>query len=92
MAEKKSLNLKELPSLNLKTGKQTLNPSSSMSVDRFWSGMKQAGGNHPAFQLATKLHDKFPEKWSYYKKGGKVKKAKCRDGIAIRGKTKGTIR
>ena len=45
-------------------------------------------------------YDKFPKRFGAkntvgevkYKKGGKVKKAKCRDGIAIRGKTKGTIR
>jgi hypothetical protein len=59
-----------------------------------------SGQQHPAFQLATKLYDKFPKRFGAkntvgevkYKKGGKVKKAKCRDGIAIRGKTKGTIR
>ena len=59
-----------------------------------------SGQQHPAFQLATKLYDKFPKRFGVkntvgevkYKKGGKVKKAKCRDGIAIRGKTKGTIR
>ena len=58
------------------------------------------GQQHPAFQLATKLYDKFPKRFGAkntvgevkYKKGGKVKKAKCRDGIAIRGKTKGTIK
>lgn len=70
----------------------------TMSNELLWEIM--SGQQHPAFQLANKLHDKFPEKFGAkntvgevkYKKGGKVKKAKSRDGIAIRGKTKGTIR
>ena len=73
----------------------------TMSNELLREIIREAGNatKHPAFQLATKLYDKFPKRFGVkntvgevkYKKGGKVKKAKCRDGIAIRGKTKGTI-
>tara|TARA_R100001369_G_scaffold20451_2_gene37579 strand:+ start:448 stop:705 length:258 start_codon:yes stop_codon:yes gene_type:complete len=63
--------------------------STTMSPDLMWDTISEVGGQQPAFQLAKKFHDKFPKR---FKKGGKVKKAKCRDGIARKGKTKGTIR
>jgi len=70
----------------------------TMSKELMMEIMSDAAGRknsstQPIFALAKKLFDTQNTAGEVkYKKGGKVKKAKCRDGIARKGKTKGTIR
>ena len=71
--------------------------NTQMSREMVIDTVGEVGNTHPAFKLAHDLFTKTETGKKYlnegkYKKGGRVKKAKCRDGIAIRGKTKGKIR
>lgn len=123
MAEdKKAMNVKKLPSLNVNTGKQS-SPTNVKKRKILGAGVSGSYGerlrsldkvansyatNNPNNKFLKAIRNsKDPglgKKDSLYtikkvlgsslgmKKGGKVKKAKCRDGIAQRGKTRGRMR
>ena len=135
MAEdKKAMNIKKLPSLNVNTGKQSsptnvkkrtilgagvsgpygerlrsldkiLNSYATNNPDnKFLKAIKNAKPINDGLPHATQRTDALNKKAGLYtmkkllgpslgmKKGGKVKKAKGRDGIAQRGKTRGRMR
>ena len=85
----KALNLNELPSLNLNTGENNSsiwdrigvpNQANNSSIFDKMQNQNRVGG----LKKGGKVKAKKP-------KDGRMKKAKCRDGIAQRGKTKGKM-
>jgi len=120
--DKKAMNIKKLPSLNVNTGKQS-SPTNVKKRKILGAGVSGPYGerlrsldkvansyttNNPDSKFLEAIRNsKDPglgKKDSLYtmkkvlgsslgmKKGGKVKKAKGRDGIAQRGKTRGRMR
>jgi len=106
MAEdKKAMNIKKLPSLNVNTGKQS-SPTNvkkrTMLGEEHWflkairnskdNGLPTGTQTSPNSNDTLYKIKKVLGPSLGMKKGGKVKKAKCRDGIAQRGKTRGRMR